>query len=280
MNFNRKISVLGCGWLGFELAKYLISRGNKVNGSTTTSSKLEILDKAGIHPFILDLSESQDQLNKVFFQSDILILNIPPGKRDSTSVIDYWQKIEKALILAEMHGVQKVLLISSSGVFESKRSEGPNFKFQIYLADGRPNSTSTIALQLIQAEESLKKLFDNSGSIVRFGGLVGGDRKAGRFLSGRRNLVNAESPVNLIHRDDCIKIISQIIDQEAWGLTFNAVTDLHPSRKKFYTQQSKIQGFDPPQFKEGQDSTGKIISNQYLKERLKYNFIHPDPMKF
>ena len=34
---ENKIGVLGCGWLGFPLAKDLIKQGFKVKGSTTVS---------------------------------------------------------------------------------------------------------------------------------------------------------------------------------------------------------------------------------------------------
>ena len=45
-----KISILGCGWLGFPLAKALLSKGLSVKGSTTSSEKLATLEKAGITP--------------------------------------------------------------------------------------------------------------------------------------------------------------------------------------------------------------------------------------
>mgnify|MGYP003615968040 CR=1 FL=1 len=40
-----KISILGCGWLGFPLAQKLIETGYEVKGSTTSESKLEALKK-------------------------------------------------------------------------------------------------------------------------------------------------------------------------------------------------------------------------------------------
>ena len=43
-----KISILGCGWLGFPLAKSLVEKGFSVKGSTTSENKLSILSTAGI----------------------------------------------------------------------------------------------------------------------------------------------------------------------------------------------------------------------------------------
>ena len=54
-----QISILGCGWLGFPLAKRFIEEGYSVNGSTTSESKLSVLENAGINPFLVVLeSES------------------------------------------------------------------------------------------------------------------------------------------------------------------------------------------------------------------------------
>jgi 3-hydroxyisobutyrate dehydrogenase-like beta-hydroxyacid dehydrogenase len=46
----KKISILGCGWLGFPLAKALLEKVPH-QWSTTSPDKISILEKAGIHPF-------------------------------------------------------------------------------------------------------------------------------------------------------------------------------------------------------------------------------------
>ena len=50
-----KISILGCGWLGFPLAKKLIEIGFEVKGSTTSENKLALLKSNNIEPFLLRL---------------------------------------------------------------------------------------------------------------------------------------------------------------------------------------------------------------------------------
>lgn len=52
----KQISILGCGWLGFPLAKSLLEKGFSINGSTTSVEKIAVLEKAGIHPFLVSLS--------------------------------------------------------------------------------------------------------------------------------------------------------------------------------------------------------------------------------
>ncbi|WP_321539617.1 NAD(P)-binding domain-containing protein [Flavobacterium piscinae] len=47
----KQISILGCGWLGMPLAKHLLQKGYSIKGSTTTETKLELLQNEGITPF-------------------------------------------------------------------------------------------------------------------------------------------------------------------------------------------------------------------------------------
>lgn len=130
---------------------------------------------------------------------------------------------------------------------------------------------------------TIENLFRNNAkiktTIVRFGGLIGYSRNPGRFFMNGRLVSDPDSNVNLIHRDDCIEIISQIVAQEVWGETFNCCADTHPTKREFYTHAAQSQGFPVPVFATSGATSFKIISNQKVKQVLKYTFLHPDLMK-
>jgi len=277
MNSNKLISILGCGWLGFALAQQLIKDGHSIKGSTRTPSKVKTLTSAGIKPFIIDLSQSFDQSE--FFESDVMIINIPPGRRDPDVASNYPARIKSALQAAKNGSITKVLLVSSTGVYASQEASDPNWNFPMYEVEN-PNAIGKSASALINAEGLLKSNFGKNGTILRFGGLVGGDRLAGRFLAGKKDVVNGSAPVNMIHRDDCIGIIQAIIHQNQWGKIYNATADNHPLRSDFYTTQAEKHGFEVPTFLEEKKASGKIVLNSLLKTDLKYTFHHPDPMLF
>ena len=80
----KKISILGCGWLGLPLAKSLIEKGFSIKGSTTSEEKLQVLQNAGIQPFLISikfdkvvgdvvnfLNESDQNLDSKFWDFDI-----------------------------------------------------------------------------------------------------------------------------------------------------------------------------------------------------------------
>lgn len=253
-----KISVFGCGWLGEPLAGYLLENGFSVKGSTTSTEKINQLKSKGIEAFQLQLELIDDAIIP-FLNADILVVNIPSKNINGfKNLISY---IEKST-------VKKVLFVSSTSVYKDNNA---------IIFEKTLNSFSDSPLleieQLFQQNEHFKT------TILRFGGLFGYARKPGNFFGSGRLVSQPDAHVNMIHRDDCIEIIYQIIIQDQWGLTFNACADLHPTKRKFYTKATAILEKPSPNFKEGEKLSFKIISNDYLKKCLNYSFKYPDILK-
>src|SRR5690606_9203479 len=79
MNRRTVVSILGCGWFGFPLAVRLSEKGFFVRGSTTSPDKQNALAKKKIDPFLVQLSPKlNSSKNDKFFQTDVIIINIPP----------------------------------------------------------------------------------------------------------------------------------------------------------------------------------------------------------
>jgi nucleoside-diphosphate-sugar epimerase len=265
----KTISILGCGWLGLPLGQFLAEKGFKIKGSTATPDKLSEIKANGIEPFYINLSpEINADYDPDFLNSDVLIISFPPQRRPD--IIDYHQKQIESLI-AEMKNsrVQYVLFVSSTSVYPEVNREVTEDEIL------EPKKDSGKAL--LNVENLLMSMDNIQTTVLRFAGLIGYDRMPGRFLSGKREVKNGNAPVNLIHRDDCILIIHEIIRQCVWGQILNGCTDKHPLRKEYYTEQAKIIGVDPPTFDDSQVCNYKIISNKKLKKTLNYRFKYPDP---
>lgn len=102
--------------------------------------------------------------------------------------------------------------------------------------------------QLLLAEALLQNNKNFETTILRFGGLIGEDRHPVKFLAGKENLENPDTPINLIHLYDCISIIKEIINQSKWNEVFNAVAPFHPSREEYYTQKAIETNLPEPKF--------------------------------
>ncbi len=259
---TQTISILGCGWLGLPFAQYLIDKGWKVKGSTSSSNKLELLRSKGIDPFIININQKETLHNSTFFSSEYLLINIPPSK-SSRKANDYLPLIDTI----ESSDIKKVIFVSSTSVYKANN----NTEYEDSTLDVERGTNALLDIEQVFQQASFKT------SIVRFGGLVGGVRYPGRFFKAGSIVKGARLPVNLIHLDDCIQILDAIIQQEAWGEIFNGVADTHPTKKTFYSLAIKLSGKQPPQFAE--DNTAfKIIANNKIKNRLGIKLKHPDLM--
>lgn len=269
------ISVLGCGWLGLPLAERLLKEGYKIKGSATEQPKLQELNKKGIDPFLINLSPSlNEDADPDFFQSDVLVLNIPPGRSRDDVEAHHLQQIEEIIQQLRRSTVKFLVFVSSTSVFP------PNGGLMAEENAIYGKATRSSGNALIKAEKLLQKQSDFSTTVLRFGGLYGYDRHPAKFLSGKRNVKKGNAPINLIHRDDCVEIICRILKRKMTDEVFNAVSDGHPPRSHYYTAAARYYGVEVPDFAPDPETDYKIVSNKKLKAMLNYRFKYPNPMDF
>ena len=95
---NKTCAILGCGWLGFPLAKKLVQNAYTVHGSTTSTEKLNDLEAETITPFQINLTEKavEGKIEAFLENVHFLIIDIPPGLRSQPNS-DFVQKIKNVL---------------------------------------------------------------------------------------------------------------------------------------------------------------------------------------
>jgi nucleoside-diphosphate-sugar epimerase len=237
----KSISILGSGWLGLPLAIDL-SQTYNIKLSTRTEEKKVSLEAKDINTFLLDIDTDYvpQEINE-FLQSDILIINIPSKNIDG---------FKKLLEYIEHSNIKRIIFISSTSVCN--------------------NDTSPL--------KTIEVLFQNTDiqtTILRFGGLFGYSRNPANFFKNGRTVKNPYAPVNMIHRDDCISIIEEIIRQDIFDEVFNCCSPSHPSKKEFYTYCAVSSALEIPIFDTLVDeSTYKVVNSDKLISRLNYKFIH------
>ena len=269
MNNQSTISILGCGWLGLPLAQTLQQQGYQVKGSTTRPEKLSLLEERGIVPYLIHFSpEINDDYDKGFFDSEILLVNIPP-KRHSGEAGRYPHQIVSLLKLVQASTIQKILFISSTSVY-------PDVNRRVVESD-TSYEVKASGQSLLTAEQMIQDA-PPASTVLRFGGLFGPDRNPGRFLAGKTLGSSGNVPVNMIHLDDCIGIIEQVLTQNVWGEVFNACAEQHPTKEDFYGTAAQRFGFTPPQFAAVEEDRYKVVDSTKLRERLGYRFKYPDPI--
>lgn len=257
------ISIAGCGWFGTGLGKSLLQDGHQVKGSTTSPEKMELLLAEGIQPFLIRISEKEEQVpDRLFFQSDLLVIAIPP-KAHINEGRDYLFAMKRLVELASEHKVKKMIFISSTSVYGDVNSPVDEETY--------PAPDTISGKVLVQAEKLFTSHKSFQTTVVRFGGLIGPGRDPGKFFAGKENIPNGLAPVNLIHLADCIGIVKAIIDKDFFGYTINACSPDHPIRHEFYSRASLKSGLTAPHFIE-ELTTWKLVNSKFIPGELYKEF--------
>lgn len=253
----KSIGILGCGWMGFPLAKCLVQKGYTIKGSTRTEDKIKSLIDSGVEPYLVDLASNE--LPTAFFDCDVVFINVPPSSATQSG-------FER---LAEHVKGLKVIFASSTSVY-------PNLNRVVTEADADYIISKHSGHVMLELEELFSKNPNFETTVLRFGGLFGPGRNPGNWFAGKSGLKGPNQPVNMIHLDDCIGIAETVIEQDIWGATFNACAPKHPTRKEFYQVASRKSGLLAPDFLDNPVEY-KVVSSEKLIEKTGYQFVYPNP---
>ncbi|GGG41177.1 epimerase [Croceivirga lutea] len=256
------IGIIGCGWLGLPLAKHLLEKGCRVKGTTTNPEKVSQLTANGVESYVIALFENKIEGDISGFLKDveILIINIPPKHRKPPyqSYVSKIKNLEKAIIESS---VSKVIFASSTSVYGNIEGEITEY------SPTEPNTES--GRQLVEVESNLTPNTNFKTTIVRFGGLLGNNRHPVNHIVKKEQLTNGEELINLIHLNDCIGIISSIIQQNYWGKIVNGVYPYHPKKSEYYKNEASKLGLKIPTYVKKNE---KIVKKNIVCKNFLYYY--------
>ncbi|NIG54581.1 SDR family NAD(P)-dependent oxidoreductase [Chitinophaga sp. Cy-1792] len=264
------ISILGCGWVGKPLAVHLASIGYRVKGSRTTAEGVAELHTLGIEGYTVRLKEDAiEGDNAPFWDADVIIIDVPPRMQRGDHA--FVAEMETLAVALEQTRIRHVIFVSSTSVY-------PNINDKVYedcnIPPDKPNGVA-----LLKAEKVLLNKPGFNTVVLRFGGLAGFDR-----LPNTQKKVNdpraQDTPLNLIHRADCIGVIERVLEKDIWGEVFNACASGHPLRFSYHVQAAAHFDLQRPRRKEPEDDSYKIVTNTKVKDLLGYRFKYDSPLQF
>jgi nucleoside-diphosphate-sugar epimerase len=257
LNQKPLIGILGCGWLGFDLAKSLIKSGYTVYGTIRREEEIEKLQQAGIRALQIKIDGKKiyGDLKAFLEPIDHLIITLPPDLKNQNSSMAY--RLKMILTFAEVYDIKRVLYTSSIGVFKDAED------IPIYDENSTPNATSERAIELFKAEKTVFEMAVEP-IVIRLGGLIGGDRHPVKYLSGREDVPNPDAPVNLTNRNYAIDKMIKILELPAPKKIYHLISESHSKRSVYYAQEAMKRNLEAPQFSKDGKSEGKKIVSVYL----------------
>ncbi|MRI33079.1 hypothetical protein EOPP23_08795 [Endozoicomonas sp. OPT23] len=267
MSKKERISVVGYGRVGLPLGRELKTRGYDVYGTVTSEEKCQSLKEEGLNADVLTFTpEANGDLDKAV-AADILVATLPPSAKLEGQFNKVMETIAEAAARSE---VKKVLLISATSVYQQTGEV-------VREEDATHQASPFLGTSWLKIEELFSLRTEFETTVVRFSGLMGQGINAGVYFAGRE-LKGANQPINMIHLDDCVAVMAEIIDRQLWGEAFNASADEHPCKRDFYTKACTVAGMELPLFSE-EAVPYRIVNCDKLKKCLGYTFKYPDPMQ-
>ena len=224
-----KVVIVGCGWLGAQLAGVLRDAGHQVFASRRQQPALADI-ALGIRPIQLDLATPQvlPEVYAALHQATV-ICTIPPGRR-SDSASDYQATLTRLSLLMQQAGSLGVIHFSSSGIYQGLSGDVDE---QTPLLLG----IERVAM-LAQGEAILQRALPLCVTL-RLGGLMGPGRHPGRFVAGR-TLANPEGHINMLHADDaCAAVLCLLRAVGLQSATYNLCSPEGVTRRVFYQAAAK-----------------------------------------
>ena len=249
----KTLTILGAGWLGFELGNVL-KNDFKIKVSSRTKDKLKIYEEEGFDSYILN-EENLTFLDELL-DTNYLFINFPPSKFE-----DYLSFLNKIYSSKKIKEIEKIIFISSTSIY-------PNIE-GLFTEDYEINEPSS---KIVFEAENLIK--DKSDVIFRVAGLVGGSRYFGK-RSANKVIEFPKTPINFVHRNDVINATKFVIDKNISGI-FNLCSNTHPTKEEIYSFNSKKYNFEKPIFLESGNFLNRLIDGTKIeKEGFTYKYENP-----
>jgi len=263
---NKTIAIIGCGWLGLPLAKTLINKGYQIKGSTTSHDKISLLKNEQIDAHIIQLNENgiEGDIKSFLNTASILIINVPPRLRGNNKE-NYVTKMHLLHAEIKKSDIKKIIFVSSTSVYGAAEGEVSE------TTTPTPNTES--GKQLIASEKIFRDDIELETTIIRFGGLINEERHPVTMLSKKESLSNGNIPINLIHRNDCIRIIETVLNEGWWNSIINGVYPYHPKKETYYSREAEKRGIRKPNYSSSNHEKGKIINSDFLIKSKQFKFL-------
>ncbi len=172
-----------------------------------------------------------------FFQSEALLITIPPGRGRPNLEEQYLAELAAALKAAEAGGCRQLIYSSSTGVYGEV--EG-------WVDEQSPTLADTPSAKAVLAAEALLNSSPIPLTILRLAGLYGPDRHPGRWFGGKGSIPQADAAVNLVHQTDVVQAILLALQRGPLAATFNVCAAAHPSKGHFYAKAAAAIGLGIP----------------------------------
>ncbi len=227
------VLVIGCGYLGLEVASQLVRAGHQVWGVRRSIPDPTPFESAGIRPLALDITQPESFAE--IPGSIQWVVNAVSSSRRGAAVYRevYLEATRSFMKWAQESGLplEHYVHVSSSSVYG--HADGS------WVEESAPREPSTETSQILVETEDLLLAPDSGfpASVVRASGIYGPGRGYlfQQYLKDEATMVGDGSRlINMIHVEDLAQAIAFILNKVPPGGAINVTDSLPISQKEFF----------------------------------------------
>ncbi len=270
----KHIAIIGCGYLGKELAEALTKKGYFVTCTTRNKKKIADLNKVAQRTVVCKGSDEKE-LSLIIKDQDIVIVTVSAQSKDDYKNT-YLRTAQTIRHLALNKKAPKTLLYTSStAVYGEQHGFWVDENSEL-LADSEPDKT------LIETEEVYLSLLKLGWKVClfRLAEIYGPGRdlvKKVKALQDHELPGKGEFFTNMIHVKDIVGALNYAINHSLEGV-YNLSDDDHPTRRELYDIVADKAHFKKPVWNPHLtmkiNRGNKRVSNHKIKS-AGYVFLHP-----
>ncbi|WP_416838937.1 SDR family oxidoreductase [Haloferax sp. DFSO52] len=279
-----RVAILGCGYVGLELARQLVADGHDVWGVRRSDAGLDAVSATGATAIRADVTDAESLEN--IPDVDHVVFAASSGGRGADAARRVFVEGLRTAIdhfAARDDVPDRVVYTSSTGVYGD---HGGAFVDESTPLDPTTDKTRVLAeAERVAREYAAECGLD--GTVARFAGLYGPDRyRLERYLTGPVT----EGYLNMVHRDDAAGAVAYLLETDRARDDTVLVVDDEPVSKHAFAdwladecgvprpeKQSKADRLNDGDLSEAARRrilTSKRCSNERLR-KLGYEFTFP-----
>ncbi|MCU0718355.1 MAG: hypothetical protein MUC83_01525 [Pirellula sp.] len=288
--------VIGCGYVGFPVAKRWVEQGDRVFAITRRPDFVPELDLAGVQPIVWDWYTPWDreeslldlvggQLSTILISvSHAQVPNRPPerthvdGLNHLSLALSYNRRAPDPAFISSSVEATKWVYLSTTGVL-GNGSSGDWLDEDSLVSPLRPGS--------IAASEGERWIREHSEEenrlILRPSGIYGPLRVPNwrAIRDGNPLTMHPDSFVNLIHLTDLVDVIVELSSRRTKFDLYCVSDGMPPTRQEYYSHVAKLGNYREPIFApestsaNSRSDSNKRISSKRLLQELQRPLVFP-----
>ena len=276
-----KITIIGCGDIGFRVSRELIKQGHHVRATIHYEEGTKVPQSIGIETMIADFDYQEDVPN-IPLHGEKLFYFMPPqgGGSSDYRMMNFCRK------LAVDNCPRKIIYISTSGVYGDCGDE-------LVTEETPINPQTSRAKRRVSAEQQLQEQAEKLGFdlvILRVTGIYGPGRLPISQLNKGHEVLKAEDAprTNRIHSLDLVRICLAAMEKGKNGDIFNVCDGQESSMSQYFMAVADLYELPQPRqlsWAEAEKEMNPLtfsflkesrrMSNQKLLEGLEIELSYP-----